>query len=434
MRIKSLSLKNFRRFKKIDIDFHPELTVIVANNGQGKTSLLDAATIVLGTFIGAFDFGKAKSIEQKDAHYHRSANKSDNEQVFPVRLEAVFSEIDGLIVRELTGTKTKTTIKDAAPLTNYGKHLMAKVRSLENDPLPLMSYYGSGRLWNSHKNTSRKAVLSASRTLGYEDCFTSASSFTQVQQWMTKATFASLQQEGMSNYDGYTLKDQIQGIQNTVDRVLASSGWSGFHYSLQHEELAMTHQEVGVLPVSLLSDGVRAMVSLVADMAWRCAKLNPYLGANAQQETSGIAFIDEVDMHLHPSWQQTVVSSLKQAFPNIQFVITTHSPQVLSTVPRECIRVLTTDIEHESIAATPLAPSYGEPSNDVLHAIMHVNPQPPVPEKALLDELTSLVDQGEYKSAHAKELLCNLKKALNEQHPQIQRIERSIRRQEALKR
>lgn len=434
MIIKSLSLKNFRRFKNIDIDFHPELTVIVANNGQGKTSILDAATIALGTFIGAFDFGKAKSIEQKDAHYHRVASQSDNEQVFPVRLEAEFSEIDGLVVRELTGKKTKTTIKDAAPLTNYGKQLMERVRSLESVPLPLMSYYGSGRLWNSHKNTSRKAVLSASRTLGYEDCFTSASSFTQVQQWMTKATYASLQQESMSNYDGYTLKDQIQGIQNTVDRVLASSGWSGFHYSVQHEELAMTHQEVGVLPVSLLSDGVRAMVSLVADMAWRCAKLNPFLGANAQQETSGIAFIDEVDMHLHPSWQQTVVSSLKQAFPNIQFVLTTHSPQVLSTVPRECIRVLTTDIEHGAIAATPIAPSYGEPSNDVLHAIMHVNPQPPVPEKALLDELTSLVDQGEYESAHAQKLLGNLKKALNKQHPQIQRIERSIRRQEALKR
>lgn len=434
MIIKSLSLKNFRRFKNIDIDFHPELTVIVANNGQGKTSILDAATIALGTFIGAFDFGKAKSIEQKDAHYHRVASQSDNEQVFPVRLEAEFSEIDGLVVRELTGKKTKTTIKDAAPLTNYGKQLMERVRSLESVPLPLMSYYGSGRLWNSHKNTSRKAVLSASRTLGYEDCFTSASSFTQVQQWMTKATYASLQQESMSNYDGYTLKDQVQGIQNTVDRVLASSGWSGFHYSVQHEELAMTHQEVGVLPVSLLSDGVRAMVSLVADMAWRCAKLNPFLGANAQQETSGIAFIDEVDMHLHPSWQQTVVSSLKQAFPNIQFVLTTHSPQVLSTVPSECIRVLTTDIEHGAIAATPIAPSYGEPSNDVLHAIMHVNPQPPVPEKALLDELTSLVDQGEYESAHAKKLLGNLKKALNKQHPQIQRIERSIRRQEALKR
>ena len=139
-------------------------------------------------------------------------------------------------------------------------------------------------------------------------------------------------------------------------------------------------------------------------------------------------------MHLHPSWQQTVVSSLKQAFPNIQFVITTHSPQVLSTVPRECIRVLTTDVTRGSIAATPIAPSYGEPSNDVLHAIMHVNPQPPVPEKAQLDELTSLVDQGQYESARAKELLCSMKQALNEQHPQIQRIERSIRRQEALKR
>ena len=89
--------------------------------------------------------------------------------------------------------------------------------------------------------------------------------------------------------------------------------------------------------------------------------------------------------------------------------------------------------EGKNIAATPLAASYGEPSNDVLQAIMHVDPQPPVPEKRLLDELTSLVDQGEYQSSRAKKLLAELRQKLNDQHPQILKIERSIRRQEAFK-
>jgi predicted ATP-binding protein involved in virulence len=268
--------------------------------------------------------------------------------------------------------------------------------------------------------------------MGYEDCFSSASSFTQVQQWMTKATFAVLQQKNMDAYEGYTLADQIEGIQNTVDKVLQNEGWSGFHYSVQHEELAMTHSDMGVLPVSQLSDGVRAMVSLVADMAWRCAKLNPKMGAHAQQQTQGIVFIDEVDMHLHPEWQQTVIQTLREAFPLIQFVVTTHSPQVLSTIRRDNIRVIQSYASGDATAEIPLARTYGEPSNTVLQGVMFVDPQPPVAEKKELQRLTELVDQGLYESSEATDLMARLVKTLGEEHPQLTRLQRSIERQKAL--
>lgn len=433
MKFETLQLTNFRRFKQLQLTFHPELTVLAARNGQGKTSVLDAATVVLGPFFSAFDHGKSKAIEHKDARYHRLPEQSDSEQVFPVQLEAQLSGLEQPVVRELNGAKGRTTIKDAAELTNRGKALMDRVRALEPVPLPLLAYYGSGRLWNAHKNISRKSVLSTSRSMGYEDCFSSASSFTQVQQWMTKATYAVLQQKNMEAYQGYTLADQLKGIQNTVDRVLINEGWSGFHYSMQHEELAMTHTDLGVLPVSMLSDGVRAMVSLVADMAWRCAKLNPQMGADAQQKTEGIVFIDEVDMHLHPEWQQTVIKSLRTAFPKVQFIVTTHSPQVLSTIRRENIRVIQSQPDGTATAEQPVARTYGEPSGDVLHSVMAVDPQPPVAEKQDLQRLTELVDQGLYDQQAAMELMKQLTAALGEQHPQIQRLQRSIKRQQVLK-
>ncbi|SFR38723.1 Predicted ATP-binding protein involved in virulence [Marinobacter gudaonensis] len=433
MKLETLKLRNFRRFKSLDISFHPELTVLAARNGQGKTSVLDAATIALGTFVGAFDLGKAKHIAQTDARYQRLSGHSDNEQAFPVSLEATLSNMIAPVVRELHGAKGRTTIKHAGELTKLGRQLMKRVQALEPVPLPLMAYYGSGRLWNAHKNMSRKAVLSESRTLGYEDCFSSASSFTQVQQWMTKATFAVLQHKSMEAYEGYTLAHQIEGIQNTVDKVLSNEGWSDFHYSVQHEELAMTHSEMGVLPVSLLSDGVRAMVSLVADMAWRCAKLNPQMGEKAQEQTTGIAFIDEVDMHLHPEWQQTVIQTLRDAFPLIQFVVTTHSPQVMSTIRRENIRVIQSNKAGEARAEEPLARTYGEPSNTVLQGVMFVDPQPPVKEKQDLKRLTELVDQGLYEDSLALQLMEQLQSTLGEHHPQLQRLQRSIKRQKALK-
>lgn len=433
MKLETLTMTNFRRFRHLEVSFHPELTVLAAKNGQGKTSVLDAATVILGPFVGAFDLGKSKSIEYRDARYQRHQHQSENEQVYPVRIEATLENLENSVKRELNSAKGRTTVKDATEMAHLGKTLMSQVRDLKEVDLPLLAYYGSGRLWNAHKNISRKSVLSTSRTMGYEDCFSSASNFTQVQQWMTKATFAVLQQKNMEAYEGYTLADQVAGIQNTVDKVLQNEGWHGFHYSVQHEELAMTHTDMGVLPVSQLSDGVRAMVSLVADMAWRCAKLNPQMRAHAQQQTQGIVFIDEVDMHLHPEWQQTVIQTLREAFPRIQFVVTTHSPQVLSTIRRANIRVIQSYANGDATAEPPLASTYGEPSNTVLQGVMFVDPQPPVAEKKALQRLTELVDQGFYENAEATALMAQLENNLGQQHPQLTRLQRSIERQEALK-
>lgn len=435
MNLETLKVTNFRRFERLEVSFHPELTVLVARNGQGKTSILDAATIALGTFVGAFDLGTSKHIAQADARYQRRLGHSDSEQVFPVRLEATLKGIDRPVIRELLGAKGRTTIKHASALTGLGKQLMKQVQALEPIPLPLLAYYGSGRLWNAHKNMSRKAVLSESRTLGYEDCFSSASSFTQVQQWMTKATFAALQQQNMDVYQDHKIADQIKGIQNTVNTVLGSDGWSGFHYSVQHEELAMTHEELGILPVSMLSDGVRAMVSLVADMAWRCTKLNPQMGADASQKTKGIAFIDEVDMHLHPKWQQTVIGSLREAFPNVQFIVTTHSPQVLSTVKSESIRLISSELDRDtgkfiSQAVIPTMQSRGVASNDVMAELQGIDAIPGVEEARWLQSYKALItsDQLTPEQERKKHALMNdIIAHFGEEHPEwleCKRLER----------
>jgi predicted ATP-binding protein involved in virulence len=196
----------------------------------------------LGTFVGAFDLGKAKHFTVKDARYHRSANSPQSEQVFPVTLSASFSQPAISIERSLTGVKNKTTIKDAIDLTQYGKQLMQSVRALEPVDLPIVAYYGAGRLWNNHKDTADKALLSSSRSLGYEDCLSSASSYIQIQQWLRKATFAALQQQQLPGYEQYKLSGQINAITNAVDSILSAQRWLNFHYSITHEELSMFHQ------------------------------------------------------------------------------------------------------------------------------------------------------------------------------------------------
>ena len=143
------------------------------------------------------------------------------------------------------------------------------------------------------------------------------------------------------------------------------------------------------MPVSQLSDGIRNTVALVADLAYRAVQLNPHLAERAALETDGIVLIDEVDMHLHPSWQQTILTSLREAFPKVQFIVTTHSPQVLSTVQKENIRVIHQQ-ENQYIASLPTISPLARTASDALAYVMNVNTRPP------LDKVLDAVRAYEY--------------------------------------
>lgn len=441
MIFKQLTLDNFRHLTHFETTLDERLTVLVARNGQGKTTVLDALAILLGSFVGSFDMGKSRHIEHWDARYRREGESAEQEQQYPVRIAATLTELEAhstYIARELTGPKNRTTIKEATSLAQHGKALMQQVRDMEPVTLPLVSYYGTGRLWKSHKNLKRKSVLSESRTLGYEDCLTSASNFLQLQEWMGKATMAVLQQKERKQSNSSRMVGQLNAVSHAVDKVLEAEGWSGFHYSLAYEELAMQQKGQGTLPVSVLSDGVRTMVSMVADMAWRCAKLNPHLGADAAQQTPGIVLIDEVDLHLHPAWQQRVMQSLQSTFPAMQFIVTTHSPQVLTTVSRECIRLLENqwneDRQEWSLAA--IEPDYqtrGVASVETLSRIMGIDPVPDVEEARMLADYRQAIELGESDISSARELHDRLIAHFGEHHPEMIECER-LQRFQAMKR
>uniref|UniRef100_UPI002147E7E0 AAA family ATPase n=1 Tax=Endozoicomonas sp. SESOKO2 TaxID=2828743 RepID=UPI002147E7E0 len=135
--------------------------------------------------------------------------------------------------------------------------------------------------------------------------------------------------------------------------------------------LVLRHKDKGILKVDQLSDGIKNMLAMVADIAYRCSHLNSHFGKDAAKLSKGIVLIDEVDMHLHPKWQQTVIEGLTNAFPNIQFIVTTHSPQVLSTIDKESIRII-----REGKVVQPAIDTRGEESKVILEDLMHVPSRP----------------------------------------------------------
>lgn len=464
MKVQSLKMQNFRCFKELKIDFEPGLTVLVALNGQGKTSVLDALRIAFWPYLSAFDVvagSMPKSgIEADDVRLQRRMH-SDTVQMeaqLPARIDVIATheghEFKWARQRDKLSKNSKTSVKEARTLAEIGSRLQGAIRvSAEYESelpvkpdlaLPVVAYYGTGRLWKQRNLVLKKHDSTAffSRTYAYVGSLDTGSDYKYFADWFFYL-FASDFEQKTRTYEkaGYAglvshsfpYAELISAISGAVDIVIGSQGWGGLKYSPSLKTLVMEHAQLGTLKVDQLSDGLKSMVAMVADIAYRCVRLNPHWGALAATKAEGIVMIDELDMHLHPEWQQTVIGSLREAFPNIQFIVTTHSPQVLSTVRREHIRMIPSAQTQAPKAEPPLGKSYGQPSGEVLRGVMLVDPMPPVDEKPRLQRLTELVDQGLFDGGDARQLMADLKKQLGDENPQLQRLERSIARQRALR-
>ncbi|WP_348945651.1 AAA family ATPase [Chitinibacter sp. FCG-7] len=461
MKLLKLQLASFRCFEKFQIEFDPQLTVLVASNGAGKTSVLDAIAIALGPYVGAFDEGAGRHLSPTDILLRRVRITDSNEMEYAplgVKLSAVGQFPDVLLEhlgeedptdplhswsRSLPGPKkTRNSVKDAKKLVDYGKWQQLKVREGVETVLPVLAYYGTGRLWQQKKLTLGK-LPKTSRTIGYSDCLDPASSYKSLVEWFRYWNMNALNERLKATQAGvaYTPSEfdaYISSVENAVNLCLAPSGWKNLNYSFRQEELVAEHDQYGELPVEQLSDGIRNMIGMVADIAFRATKLNPQLGNQAAISSPGIVLIDEVDMHLHPEWQQVVLLGLTTAFPNIQFIVTTHSPQVLSTVDNSCIRLLRQRVEDGATLTEVIAPplqTKGVASADVLATIMGIDPVPNVPEAQALSSYKQLIETDQLSdNPEAEQLRTSLLAHFGASHPVMLDCERLIRLQSIKKR
>lgn len=425
--IKTLRLRDYRCFEDVEIDFHDKLTVLIASNGAGKTSILDAIAVAFGPYVGAFDEGVGNHFLPSDIRLSRVRATRSNEMEYAAGgawLEATGRIGDPTLQswrRALAGsTKARTTIKDAKRLTDFGKALQAQVRTPGVETaLPLLAYYGTGRLWPRKNFTDGGKLQRTTRTVGYSNCLDPASSYKALVAWFRYWSTNSLKAQVDANRNGLAYQanefdDYIHSVASAVDACLAPAGWKDIAYSLAHEQLVAHHDDHGELPVELLSDGIRNMIGMAADIAFRATKLNPHFGAAASKRTSGVVLIDEVDMHLHPEWQQSVLRSLTAAFPRIQFIVTTHSPQVISSVPSESVRILS-----ESAVFSAPPGTEGAESSRVLKRVFDVATRPHIEATRELERYLALVYADQWDSAPAKALRMTLDERYRGEEPAL---------------
>ena len=441
MYVSKIRMRNFRCYTDFTMNFSPGVTVIVAENGKGKTAILDGLAITMAPYLAAFPGIKTRNFQPNDVRMVMDAPAAqDGLQIrrmkclLPVVLETEVKADDGKAYswkRELKTVKGKTSSVSAKFVSDYGK----KVAEALNQPgdqeiiLPVLGYYGTSRMWNDSTLLKRKKVDLA-RSSGYIECLEPSGSYNTFAQWFRYATESALEYDRIIAEKNLKTKNPYRVILNAINKAIItciqSMGWTDLKYSFAAQNLLICHPEMGELPLEAMSDGARSVISMAADIAYRMARLNPDMGEDVTLKTSGVVLIDEVDMHLHPSWQQTVVSDLVKAFPKVQFIVTTHSPQVLTSVPAECIRILHWDNDLVDIEEPTF--SLGAESSQLLRDIQHVESRPAsLPIVKTLQRYLQLVNEDKWDSEEALALRKILDQWSQGREPALLRADMDIR-------
>lgn len=351
MRIDRISFTHFRCFgvdgTPSTFEFGPGINVILGENASGKTALLDGIVAGLGAFyeqLDGIDAGTALTGYKEDATrvFQETPGLAHAEPRYPVKVSCT-GTLDGKPVewaRVLRDRKGRTL--DARPrgLASGVANLASRARSTPTKSapttLPVLAHYGHGRL-----SGMREQALSAAsdhpneRLAGYVRALGSAPDQRAGLPWWQRVELAAAQRSGDAGPlpEHAILTEALRRALPGAERVWYD-GIAG---------QPMVRFSDRITPLAQLSAGYRTMLGIVLDLVYRVTRLNPDLGLEAARETPGIVLIDEIDQHLHPQWQRQVLGDLRATFPKVQFILTTHAPQVLAGARNGEVRILRRD-------------------------------------------------------------------------------------------
>jgi predicted ATP-binding protein involved in virulence len=381
MILKNIKLTNFRCFNELFIELHPRLNVFVGKNGQGKTAILDGIARGLGRIITELG---VSGIGFKDTDLRKKSTEQTAEFV-QVQLETT-KNIVWSISKKRKYPKPATIPKGTGlkQLSTFLKSLLEDFEKDKSTTLPLFAYYGTNR-----------AVLDAT---------------IERRRHQSKKWFDAMETDELKLKQSHQDFNYRLPILQTVRNAITSMMPEFFNPRISTHPLHFIvswdrgNGVIEDLRLEQLSDGYRTMLALVIDLARRMAQTNPHLEDPLQSEA--IVLIDEIDLHLHPDWQQKVLPDLLKTFPKTQFIVTTHSHQVLTTIKKENLHILEWNSENGVNVYKPLTNCYGAESSRILEEIMNVpsRPESRIEEVHKLYEYLDLVNQGYFDSKRAQKL------------------------------
>lgn len=421
MRLTKILIKNFKCFENETMDLHPRLNILMGNNGTGKTSLLEAFRILVGSLYLGFDKYKEK-LEMPGIIKDDIRLKSISRNLEPQIPTSVWASaaVDSAFIpsaersghssedyeiswsRSVETLGGKTTIRDAKEMMTVSRSIQEAVRRGDDVDIPLVAYFSTDRYKKERRDTDISKV--GSRMRGYFNALDTTTN--------TKFFLDLYYTETLDELQNGTSSPLLAAVNAAVRRCLDCQA---MRYNLKSQELMMVYKDGDFLPFNLLSDGIRCTLAMVMEIAFRCYLLNPHLGEDAPAKTKGVVLVDEIDLHLHPSWQLHILNDLRAAFPEIQFIVTTHAPLVISRIQ---------DCNIYSISEHQVYNFPNQNGRDANYILRQMDvPSMGQQSEDLLKRYFGMIDSGNGKSTEATLLREQLQSLLGENHAELQRAD-----------
>ena len=381
-RLREIRAHNYRCFDELTLPIEEDTTVLFAENGGGKTALL--AALAMG--LAVFQRGSPKTSRFSAARDIRSRTLDEKGRREPVGgCELAWTaDVGG---SESVGWSTAAQPGSGRATERHRPILEAlETVRVPGEPWPLFAWYGVDRL-GRQRTRPRKIERAGDRWEAYEFSLDPDLDEAPLLQWLQDEMLGDVGRRERAEPERFFHKAVLEAAVRATPRV--ADAW----YDPTAKSPVVRFEDGHAAPWSELSDGYHVFIALVADMARRAVMLNQVDGVDAPALVEGLVLIDELDLHLHPSWQRVALPRLREAFPRLQLVVTTHSPQVLSSAEnRQVRRLVDGEIQEGEVFVE------GRDTNAILRE--HMNTEDRDGEGAReLQTLHELIDKGRHKEA-----------------------------------
>lgn len=422
MKVSSLVLTNFRGVKSLNLQFNERLHLFYGVNGAGKSTVLDAIALMLSWAVSRIRHSGASGRPITETDITNGIHLSG--------ITLTCSSDDRSIRWKITKTRKGYRAidrSDLLSLNEFTKDLQDEITQTEGHlNLPLLVYYPVNRAVLDIPLRIREKH-SFNLLAAFDDALTSGANFRTFFEWFRERE--DLENENRKYINAFIKPDdfvfpdpQLETVRKALSQFLPEFG----NLTVRRNPLRMEVEKNGKrLTVNQLSDGEKCLIALIGDLARRLAIANPALQSPLVGD--GIVLIDEIDLHLHPNWQRMVVPKLLEVFPNCQFLISTHSPHIITHVHPENLYLLKqTDT---GIEAEMPRESYGKNVDRILEDLMGLATTRPDKVEADLKEVFQSIAAGTL--TNAKKQIKELKEDIGED-PELVKAEVLIKRKEII--
>jgi len=404
MKIDRLYLENYRGIDRLALEFNHDLTIIVGRNGVGKSSVLDAAATLLRVIQFSWRSDEFEPMGP-DTRIPATDKKRPDQATF-ISIKVNWGEFKGIgFPEKLNLYSEHQGLHENPDLLNFFNTAysggFAKVER------PLMVYYRQDRGFENNGGMSGELVDKKATII--TSLQGELKAISHLESWWDRHD--AQEARTVRDLDREFRDPQLEAIRKLITEI---DGFKRVTYSSTRNPVGLyfDKQDGSSVHVSMLSSGERSFIILLADLARRLQLMKPDASLS---DIPGIVLIDEIELNLHPEWQSKILVTLRRVFKECQFIITTHSPQVISSIEREHVRILERNEDGGHEVKIPLK-TKGQTSNYLLEGVFGAHERFPESDR-LIDRFNDAIDTKNLD--HAELLFEQIKKQIEGDPPEL---------------